>query len=128
MDGTVEETKKADPSNIQPSTVWNTLREFLLFTLALSGGFALMDLYKHGQSIREYLLRGAFIGAFIVLGGLSEREASAARNPGHICLLAVTEPQLDYLSSFLAVNSSTQEFFYVYNRDHDRRSSHLRIA
>ena len=70
MDGTIEEAKKADPSNTQPSTVWNTLREFSILTLVLSGGFALLDLYKHGQSIKEYLLRGAFISAFIVLGGL----------------------------------------------------------
>lgn len=70
MDGTIEETKKADHYNTQPSTVWNTLRAFLIITLVLSGGFALMDLYKHGQSIREHLLHGAFIGAFIVLGGL----------------------------------------------------------
>jgi FtsH-binding integral membrane protein len=67
MDGTIEETKKADPSNTHPSTVWNTLRAYLLLTLALSGGFALMDPYRHGQSIWEYLLRGAFIGAVIIL-------------------------------------------------------------
>ena len=80
MDGTIEETKKADPSNTQPPTVWNTLREFLLLTLVLSGGFALMDLYKHGQSIREYLLRGAFIGAFIVLGGLIRARSQHSPN------------------------------------------------
>jgi hypothetical protein len=54
MDSTGGDPKKADPSNTQPSTVWSTLREFLLFTLALSGGLALLDLFDHGQSIRKY--------------------------------------------------------------------------
>ena len=36
--------------------------------LAFSGIFVLMDLYRSGQSITNYLLYGAFISAFISLG------------------------------------------------------------
>ncbi len=82
MDGTIEETRKADHSTTQPSTGWNTLREFLVLTLVVSGGFALMDLYKHGQSIREDLLRGAFIGAFIVLGRLIRERSQRSPKSG----------------------------------------------
>jgi hypothetical protein len=70
MGSTIEETKKADPSNTQSSTVWNTLRRFLLLTLALSGGRALIDLYASGQSIWKYLLYGAFVSLFITLASV----------------------------------------------------------
>ena len=71
MDGAIEGVK--DRSNPQPSTVWNTLREFLLFTLALSGIYVLSDLYANGQSISKYLLYGAFGGALSVLVGYERK-------------------------------------------------------
>ena len=70
MDSTRVDNEAGKPGKERASMAWTTLREFLLLTLIISGGFALTDLYKHGQSIREYLLGGAFISAFIVLGGL----------------------------------------------------------
>jgi hypothetical protein len=67
MDITSGESKKVVDSNKESSLAWATIREFLLLTLALSGGFVLIDLYTKGQSIRGYLLQGAFISLFIVL-------------------------------------------------------------
>jgi hypothetical protein len=67
MNGTIEETKRADRSSKGPLFAWTALREFLLYTFALSGGFALIDLYAHGQSIWKYLPEGLFISAVLLL-------------------------------------------------------------
>jgi len=67
MGGTIEETKKADQSSGEPSFAWTILRDFLLFTLALSGGLALLDLYDHGQSIWKYLSEGLLVSAVLLL-------------------------------------------------------------
>jgi hypothetical protein len=68
MDATSADSKKASQPKGEPSLSWTSLRDFVLLTLALSGGFVLMDLYASGQGISKYLLHGAFISACIVLG------------------------------------------------------------
>jgi hypothetical protein len=70
MDGTNADLKKTGHSNKEPSLVWIALRHFLISILALSGAFVLTDFHAKGQSIREYLLKGAFVSVLTVLIGL----------------------------------------------------------
>jgi len=67
MDSTSGDPKKANQSSGELSFAWTVVREFLLFTLALSGGLALLDLYDHGQSIWKYLSEGLLVSAVLLL-------------------------------------------------------------
>jgi hypothetical protein len=59
--------KTIGPSNNAPSLAWTVFRDFIIFTLALSGGLALIGLYSKGQSVSQYLLQGAFVSCGLVL-------------------------------------------------------------
>jgi len=67
MDNSSAPPKTVRPSNDAPALVWTAFREFIIFTLALSGGLALIGLYSKGQSVSQYLLQGAFVSCGLVL-------------------------------------------------------------
>ena len=63
MIATGQEPMEQEQVNKQRSLVWTSLRDFLLFTLALGGGYAQIDLYSNGQNIWKYLLHGTWVSA-----------------------------------------------------------------
>jgi hypothetical protein len=79
MDSSNGDPKKPDRSSKEPSFAWIALREFLIFTLALSGGLALLDLYSHGQSIWKYLSEGLLLNAGLLLWRVRSQRSLKSR-------------------------------------------------